>query len=1130
MLRVHRSRDATILVDRLAEELTDADVVDPFTPEAVVIQSAGMRRWLSHQLSERLGQTGHRDGICANVRFQYPDRIVHEIIRTSTGEDPDRWRPDRLVWSIVEVLPGIIDETEAGPLRTYLERTDQVDRRNYALCHRIAGQLYRYVIYRPTMITDWRQGRPFDSEGDQLPAAQLWQPLLWNRLVARLGSPSPDEQFTQAVTALRDADMVPLGLPPRIAFFGVNSFPPSYLELISVLATTSQVDIFVTPPSSALWERIRDPERERGGRGHQDRRGSGLDQRNPLLVSCGALARDFQLTLETLPGGYDDLPAPEPRDRNDHGTVLELVQADIDADRERGAPSAVDDPRRPAPVALQDDRSLQVHACHGSARQVEVLRDVLLGLFDGSDLEPRDVLVMTPDIATYAPLVRETFARGPKVRGPDGEPPAIPFQLADRSLRRTNAIAEALLEILYLADSRFEVSRVLDLLSPAAVRQRFGIQETDMRTIRAWLADTGIRWGIDPEHRADRGQPPDRFHTWRFGLDRLLVGVTMADQRERVFADVTPYDDMEGDDVELLSRFTDFAQTLFDAADVLREARPLEEWSQALNEVLDQLTTIDDDDVWLDQQVRDDIAATVDASHTGADGASPTPVTLTGIRTVLEATLDDVPGSAGYETGKVTVCSMIPMRSIPHRVVCLLGMDDGAFPRNVRPEGSDLIASSPQLGDATRRDEDRHLFLEAVLSARDHLIVTYTGRDVKTNEQKAPAVPVGELLDVLDRSLRDDERGPTARERLVTEHPLQAFSPRNFGIDDRGEPREPLSYDLEQLAAARTLLADRQRIPDFFPEQLPATDDDPDVIELHDLVAFYDNPTKWLLNTRLGLRLREYHTHLADVEPVEAGHLESWGIGDSLLDARLQGLDHDTWATAYLSRGAVPVGAPGEYEIEKVAEPVDVMTGLVLEVRVPDPEDLPVDVAIDEHRLLGNIPEVHDDVILRWQYTRIKHKHRLQQWVRLLALTAAYPETAIRSRLVAKAPRGNDVEDHRIEPLSADPDEAAEIARAHLALLIQRYVEGHRAPLPLFPEASPAYATAIREGASPTDALAAAKEAWEANGHSYRGDVNDEHIAHVYGDLEFATVVDRTDFADVALEAWLPLLEAQDPQ
>ncbi len=433
-------------------------------------------------------------------------------------------------------------------------------------------------------------------------------------------------------------------------------------------------------------------------------------------------------------------------------TLLGRLQADLRADAVRPEGRTHD----PA------DRSVQVHRCHGPARQVQVLREVLLGLLEDSagddhPLEPRDILVMCPDIENYAPLISAAFGLGDVV---DGGHPAhrLRVQLADRSLTRTNPLLGVAAQLLDVAGSRATASAVLDLAQSPAVRRRFGFVDDDLDTMADWVRESGVRWGFDADHRQPFGV---RYlqNTWRFGLDRVLTGVAMSDDSQAWLGTALPLDDVGSNRVELAGRFTEYVDRLVAATDRLTGTRPLAEWLDALVDGVAELTRVETSEQWQVGQVQRELARV--AVEAGERGASP--LRLTDVRAMLGDHLAGRPTRANFRAGSLTVCTMVPMRSVPHRVVCLLGLDDGVFPRQRTVDGDDVLARTPVTGERDVRSEDRQLLLDAIGAATERLVVTYTGADPHSGQDRPPAVPLGELLDALDRTteapVRDGGRG-----------------------------------------------------------------------------------------------------------------------------------------------------------------------------------------------------------------------------------------------------------------------------------------------------------------------------------------------------------------------------------
>jgi exodeoxyribonuclease V gamma subunit len=1127
-LRIVRSADVDALVDPLVDRLR-AVVGDPFQPVRIAVQSGGMARWLSHQIAERLDPSGR--GIRANVAFPFPGSVVADAIAVS-GPDPDApdpWSPDRLVWQVLRTLRRHAHDPTFARLTRFLRPGARaagagvaVDRRAWQLARTIADVFDGYVLSRPDVVRGWAAGDDTWSDGREVGSRDRWQPRLWRLLTDQLGDPT--RRLDDAIARLGDPAFRPLDdrLRGGVAMFGISALPPRHLQLLRALATHVPVELYLPTVSPVRWELVADaPDREPPLANH------------PLLVSGGRLGDDAARLVLGLGAAEHRAvgAATEPR------SLLEVVQADLRADRRPGStgPIELELDRRGAVT----DRSLQVHACHGPSRQVEVLRDVLLGLLsDEGSLEPRDVLVMTPDVETFAPLVQAAF-------GPGDEVPALPVRVADRSVGRSDPAVDALLAILDLAAGRVTASALLDVLEREPVASALGIDVQELPRIGTWVAETGIRWGIDADDRGRHGQPPDDVHTWRAGLDRLLVGVTMADEDDRLVAGVLPYDHVEGSDVDLAGRLAAGCAQLFDAVRHLRHDQPLRGWVTTLDHVAEQLIALGPDDAWRLPRLRAGLADIVDAAGPTADD---TDLDLGALRGLVAAAVGRRAGAAGYETGAVTLCAMVPMRSIPHRVIAMLGMDDGAFPRPGRAVGFDLLERDHRTGDRDQRDEDRLLFLEAVLAARDHLIVTTTGRDQRTNEPRPPATPLAELLDVVDATATVSD-GSTARDAITIVHPLQAVSPRNFGLGEDGRTVPARSFDRSHLTAAEaTLSTDRQRVR-FLDDRLPGDAGDdavagPRVVDLDALVSALVHPTRALLRTRLGLFLQEFVPAVEDREPLSVDALGRWAIGTRLLDEPDRRLDAGAPVAALLASGTVPAGTPGEVQVADIVQEVRAMRthaamlldehGVALD---PDgttiasvgggAEDVRVDLHLGDHRLLGSLPGVVSGpdgrrYRIRTTFSRPKPRHRVRLWVEHLALTAV-SDRPVCSWWVLRPKTSRSLTPARLllAPLDPDPSLAMRAANEHLRVLLDLHDRALTEPLPLFEGASCCYAE--------TGQLAQARRKFLPSDFGAAGDL-DEDVAQAYGaDADLDLVLDtddaRASFADLARRLWHPIIE-----
>jgi exodeoxyribonuclease V gamma subunit len=1084
MLQSHRGSRGDRLAEGLATLLAEP-TGDPFEPEVVSVPTRGVERWLTQRLSGVLGaREGRADGVCANVDFPFPGTVIGAALASATGiaHDRDPWAPERAVWPLLAVVDEALGEPwleqlsahlGAGPAWADPEADDERRSRRFATVRHLADLFDRYGVHRPELVIAWGHGA--EPERPDL----AWQAELWRRLRVRIGEPSPGERLAVACEVLR-ADPSAVELPDRLSLFGLTRLPSSYLQVLAALAGARDVHLWLLHPSAALWSAIAGAGLGAGPR--RDDRSAAVAS-HPLLRTWGRDAREMQLVL-TAAGAEDTDVCADP---DAPATLLGLVQTGVRTDR---AAEAGDE----RPALQRGDRSLEVHACHGRARQVQVLRDVILhALADDPTLEPRDVIVMCPDIEEFAPLVHATFGApaaleaGTVTDAVDGLP-VLPVRLADRSLRQTNPVLAGVARLLELASSRVTASDILDLAGTVPVRARFGFDDDELSRLDGWVRSSGVRWGLDQAGRRPYKMDVIGEGTWRRGLDRILVGVTAAEDPPGLVEGVLPLDDVDSGDIDLVGRLAELVDRTERALAGLTGPQPVGDWLAAIAGAADLLLAVAPGDEWQRDQLRQ-MLADVEAEH-GADGAGAGGALLgrTEIRSLLADRLRGVPTRANFRTGHVTFCTLVPMRSVPHRVICLLGLDDGAFPRRGAVDGDDVVAQDPMVGDRDPRSEDRQLLLDALLAAQDRLVITYTGRDERTNAERSPAVPVGELLEVVDRTVSHADG--LASEAVTVHHPLQPFDDRCFEPGAVVADGGPWSFDRSALAGAVARHGPRAAPPAGFSRLLvPAA---PELVALDDLVAFAQHPVRAYLRQRLRISVRRDWEEAEDALTVELDPLMGWEVGDRLLTARLAGLDPWTCMRAELARGTLPPGRMGERELERIMRQVD---GLVAAAGDAggDPESHDITVAAGPERsVAGTVGGVHGDELRSVAFSRLGAKHRLAAWIRLLALSAAVPARPWQAATVGRASRGDGVAVARVGPIGADPGERAEAAGLFLHVLVDLYLRAMRQPLPLAAKTSLAWAEAARRGRDP---VRAARREWET-GYDDRFDKEDRDRAH----------------------------------
>ena len=1177
-LRVHRSNRAEVHATLLAAFLRHrAEPVDPITPDTVVVGNRGTERWLSHRLAHELG-------VCANTRFPFPASVVQQLQRWALGGSPrpECWSADSLHQAVIEHLVQL-DSTDRtwAPLADWLGSeprppADVADPRILGLARQVTDVLDRLMTFRPEWVTAWDQQLPSRLPDGVAP----WLPALWRAVAARLGPGHPADRLRRSVLTLRSEHPAEPPPFPHLHVFGIGSLPPVWLELLGAAALHIPTDLYLLTPSNQFWSDVR-----RGSADlpspltmARDRLASELarvlppdapasperTRPNPTLATFGRIARDFQAVLERLPEGYRDAPHAEaevfidPIEDSDAsegppGTVLQWLQSDILHMRHPADHKArlADFERRRLDPA---DASFQLHACYGLTRQLEALRDTLLDLFASrEELRPRDVVVLCPDIQKVAPLVSAVFdtARSP------GAPPSIPARVTDRTVREVNPVAEVLIRLLNMGSLRLDAPSVVDLLALEPVSARFGLTPDDLPEVVALIEASGARWARDADHRAAFDQPSDPLCTWRFGLERLAFGVVMdiPDDAPLVLG-VLPEDRAGGVPFELVGRVLDYLAALTRVLDDLTTPRTPVDWVPVLGSVLDRLVAPTTPAGFRIRQVREAVARLEAAALTEhSPPQAPVRLTAEAVATWLERPLAADTGPLGQQTGAVTFCSMLPERGVPARVVCLLGMDDGDFPRTASSLGFDPTATHPRVGDRDPRDEDRFLLLEALLAARETVLIFWTGHDLRTNEVIAPAVPIGELVDVLEASFLPPQGWDSVATHLTIHHPLQAFSPRSLTPGGLAPPpptidahphrlaRTRWTFDRRIEASARLAAARRSAARPFWPADLvlPA-DSEPDSALFDDLLRFWRQPLAWLVERELGLWLRDETLSIPEREPLELDPLDAYGLKRDLAAVAFEDPDTGTEQVHRVrtARGLLPPGTLGRIATSEAQEPVRAAAQLLQPHRSPGaPERIDVDLG-GGRSLSGSVPDVASGTLTRLVIGSKDGRKLLEPWLSAVALTASgRPTRAVVAWTGSSSGKPGIV---ALRPFQGDRSRA----RDYIVQLTHWMHTGRQRPLPYGPRSSWAFVTkkvgrrgplvGMVEDLSTLDdkalqgASAAAAQHWNGSDR-LQGDRDHPAVRQVFDD--HCPILDEDGvaaeaFVELARGVWRPLLDAEE--
>ena len=1212
MLHLFQSNRLETLLEQLAAEVAHPQS-KPLASETIIVQNKGMGRWISMGLASK-------QGICANVRFPLPAATLWELLRGVIGELPLRsaFCPEAMAFRLmdwlskpqnlertptlanylrgggslnaVELTPPLIGGRLGGGQVKSLEGSINAgnfmvlsrphpnpppwgegtsefnsialgdDLRRFELAKRVADLFDQYLIYRPDWMAAWEKGETLGLGTDE-----QWQALLWHELVATVKEPHYGHLVDRLLRMIASGEGKNR-LPERLMLFGISSLPPVFLRILNALSQHCDIALFVLNP-------FRLPSQEEG---------------NPLLESLGKQGREF---FDILLGHSPQVVDLFDRETTG-GSLLNRLQADIldhkaDLENDVAAPPfckrggggdlfqatgkvrAFNPPCPPfakggehflkdkPQILASNDRSLQIHVCHSPMREVEVLHDQLLAMLaDDPKLNPADIAVLTTDIALYAPYIEAVFGTAESAT-------RIPFAIADRATTGEQALQESFIRLLDLPNSRFESEWVMDFLEQSFIRNRFELCEDDLPTIHNAVRETGIRWGRDANHRASLGLPAESRHSWREGLQRLLLGYALpravAEDGIPLFDETLPFDDLEGGVAQTLGRFAEFAETLMDYGIRLKSSQSLHDWITLLTEMLESLFLPSTEEENGLQRLYDALALLGELSE--LSDFCPA-VDLSVVKRWLSRQLDMDPWG-GFLTGGVTFCALMPMRSLPSKVICLLGLNDSAYPRRHQPLGFDLIALHPRMGDRSMRMEDRYLFLETILSARNILYISYVGRNIRDNGVLPPSVLVADLLDVVQAGFAMEDGGDCLGQILTT-HPLQAFNPVYF----LGDPKLPC-FSRPWLKAANLLgkqgeksrhagresEARVRRYPDhrivnvgagsepastpwqlgsgnpcrndgtivnstalreaaacFFTEPLPEPEEKPVCVDLVGLAYFFSNPSRYLLRTRLGIALDAGEEAFDNREPFGLDYFDKEAVRKLALYEMHKRHPPQTSLRLASAAGTLPHGGFGRAVFAKELDIAKKAASFILPLM-----DLPLleapSLRIESEGIMLESPlyGVTREGLVEWRMQAISPRDFFNLWIRHLVLCVLTPpDVECQSRLVGEK------KTHYFGPV--------ENAEVELAKLLGHYRRGLCRPLPFFVKSAWAYAeTESKKGAG--IALQAAHKIWDVpvfrNG-SFSGESENAYYQTVYrgGDpLD-------SEFESLSLEIISPVLAA----
>lgn len=921
MFILHSSNKTENLLGHLTTVIENLPVSHPLDKETFLIQSQGMERWLSQQLANHFG-------VWANYEFLFPGKFFSAIAKNIDSRLNDELFDRELMLWRFELLLRHLEGDSFKPLQHYLESTNS-ELKRFQLATQLTQIFDQYQMMRPDMLAQWKKGLSlYQTENE------LWQRNLWHLIIQSTGDKHRGLLWQDVIDKLNHAEENTFSeqLPDRVFVFGLNTMPPLFLDYLQGLSRHCDIHLFLLNPAQVYWADLVNKRQSNKNLNNADT----LDG-HPLLATLGQQGREFQqMLLEQASFSFE----PDSFELIEATNTLQQLQNDILNNQS---------PENLLDTALKKDSSLSIHACHSRMREVEVLKNqLLLALEQDPALELRDIVVMAPDIQQYAPFISAVFSD-------------IQHTIADRSLRVSNTALDAFIRFLKLSQGRFGWQSVMDLLEQAVVYSNFSLSESDLELIKHWVAETRVRWGKSAAHKKDLGLPELNQNTWQAALDRLLMGYAVGSEDSFV-DDVLPYREIEGSSALILGGFNDFIQLLFTASDELKRATSLANWGNKLYFYADRLLAVNTQTEQIQRQQLNELLAQLTDNIASIHTED---VNLDVIIAWLESRMSEHKSSTGFLRGQLTFCSMLPMRSIPFKVIALLGLNEGEFPKIDRQPTFDLIAQNFRPGDRSRRADDRYQFLEILLSARQQLIITYIGLSIHRNDDIPPSVVISELLETLENYYQ--------LTGLITKHPLQAFSQRYFA-----EETDHFSFSEADYETAIALQTDKPEPELWWQGQLKTKA--PEIIDINDLFNFYRHPQQYFLQRQLGIRYTEMSANTEEREPFVLDTLDAYAINQQWIADDLNGTNYSL--KKLQAQGRWLSGTPGKLEFNLQEQEIKQFTSRIKQLDLGmKKDDIAIDILLNDHRLVGNLSHIYQHCSLIYRYANLKGKDFMLAWL-----------------------------------------------------------------------------------------------------------------------------------------------------
>ncbi len=1023
MISIFKSHNLHYLAGQLADCLGKVKPVDPFKPQQIIVPNLDTSRWLKLELAEKMG-------IAANVEFILPADWQYRQIRQLYPNLP-RQLPsdlDSMRWSVFDVLmDDQLRKAFPKPDRYINSQSSEMkDQAAMQLARQIASVFDQYLMYRPEMILKWQKGGT--GQGDEKWQAELWNLLdrTWKKQHQDDSKLNKAELHLYTVNAVENGSLLPEG---PIYVFNPGLIPKPIVKLFKACGNFCNVEIFNIQPSENLSIHKSD---------------------NELLQSFGEEAESVKDLFESFEGKLSSDFRFDSKAKNSLRHVQESIVKS-----------------RPIVKISGFDESILVNSCHSPLREIETLHQFLIEQFEKNDnFFPDDVLVVTPDLQGYESAIKAVFGI------PEEGLPYIPYHLGTSQTGDNQLVKRAFTHLLSLPDSRFTFTEVMDLFQMKPIREKLGLSESDCQKVKRWMEENNVIWGLDAEHRKEWDQPAEEMQTWYSGLKRTWFGQWMGDPDNETTVGAPLYNGVRStDDQELWAAFTRYLNRLNEMRLTIKKKAGCSRWCDQIKQWMEMFFSTDD----LQSREGLSILKIVDSlkeTHELAKLSREIPFGL--IRQEISSSLDQQSSGSTLFTRGVTFSTMVPVRSLPFKVIALIGLNEDKFPRKPTSHDFDLMFQNPESSDRNRKKEDRNLFLESILAAEEIHYCSYVGRSPFDNEEIPPSPIVSEWIEALEKLTGE------GAENIIQQQALNGFSPDVF--------KENGSYSKLYFDTAKSLAEQENGSSGLMQSAPLSAEGETEEIDINELVYFFSNPMKYFLKKQFDVRLYDPEE---EKDEFEFNHLEKHTLFQRLFGWELRDdIDKEELLSQLVHTGILPSGWPGrsalneaEAHVKKAFEEIQRREFL------PRINLVEINIKLLDIRLMGFIYNYSNICVLNIVPSNYSGKTVLQSWLQHLAVCASDEDQERESYLLTELKKGNP------KWIKFNP---VDDAKRQLEEFVNIYKSGFNQPAKFFPKTMVKFEEGNRNSRT-KDPLENAKNEFEG-GFMSRGERDDLALSFLMGD------------------------------